>query len=122
MRKTLIFPCSWLAGVLLCMGSALAQPAAETVDPDADLKVQKPSHEQQLHQIERERKAFSRELAKREEECLTRFFSASCMETIRTDHLREMRSFDLRREAELQALRTIDAEMRNRARKRRERS
>jgi len=44
------------------------------------------------------------------------------METIRTDHLREMRSFDLRREAELQALRTIDAEIRSRARKRRERS
>ncbi len=104
------------------MGSALAQPAAGTVDPDADLKAQKPPHEQQLDQIERERKAFSRELAKREEECLKRFFSARCMETIRTDHLREMRSFDLRREAELQALRTIDAEIRHRARKRRERS
>jgi hypothetical protein len=41
------------------------------------------------------------------------------MEDIRTEHLREMRRFDLARESELQALRTIDAELRKLSRDRR---
>jgi hypothetical protein len=111
MFKTLIFPLS-----LLIAGGALAQAPA---DPDADLKAKKPPHELQIDRIEFERRAFQRDLAKREEVCLKRFYSAGCIEEIRTDHLRSMRSFDVRRETELQALRDIDAEIRSRSRARR---
>jgi len=115
MRKSLIFTLSMGLGAAVVSGVVHGQPA----DPDAELKAQKPAHEQALSVIERERRAFAQDLARREEECLTRFFTASCMDDIRAEHLREMRTFDLRREAELQALRTIDAELRDRTRKRR---
>jgi len=41
------------------------------------------------------------------------------MEEIRAEHLREMRTFDLRREKERQAIRDIEAELRARVRARR---
>ncbi len=111
MLKTLIFPLS-----LLLAGLSLA---AEPPDPDADLKAKKPPHELQVERIEYERRAFQRNLAKREEACLKRFYSAGCIEEIRTEHLKSMRAFDIRRETELQALRDIDAEIRKRSRERR---
>lgn len=86
---------------------------------DAQLAAQRPPLEQKLKDIESERFVFQKNLAKREEECLKRFFSASCLEVIREDHLREMRGFDLRREETLQVLRDIDAELRSRNRTRR---
>ena len=72
-----------------------------------------------MEQIESERLAFQRDLASREAACLKRFFSSRCLDEIRTEHLKRMREFDLRREAELQALRDIDAEIRARNRSRR---
>ena len=72
-----------------------------------------------VERIESERRAFQRDLAKREEACLKRFYSAGCIEEIRTEHLKSMREFDIRRETELQALRDIDAEIRKRSRERR---
>jgi len=111
MLKTLIFPLS-----LMLAGLALA---ADPPDPDADLKAKKPPHELQVERIESERRAFQRDLAKREEACLKRFYSAGCIEEIRTEHLKSMREFDIRRETELQALRDIDAEIRKRSRERR---
>lgn len=111
MLKTLIFPLS-----LMLAGLA---HAATPPDPDAELKAKKPPHEQQIERIEFERRAFQRDLAKREEACLKRFYSAGCIEDIRTEHLKAMRQFDIRRESELQALRDIDAEIRARSRERR---
>jgi hypothetical protein len=111
MLKALIFPLS-----LLIAGGALASTPA---DPDADLKAKKPAHETRLTQIDAERIAFQRDLASREEACLKRFYSAGCMEDIRVEYLKTTREFDLRREAELQALRDIEAEIRSRSRARR---
>ncbi len=111
MLKTLIFPLS-----LLLAGLSLA---ADPPDPDAELKAKKPPHELQIERIEAERRTFQRDLAKREEACLKRFYSAGCIEEIRTEHLTSMRAFDIRRETELQALRDIDAEIRKRTRERR---
>lgn len=104
-------------GLLGAGGQALAQTQA--VDPDAELKAKRPPHERNIAAIEAERLAFQRDLAQREQVCLKRFFSSGCIEQIRTEHLREMRSFDLRKETELQALRDIDAEIRARVRARR---
>lgn len=115
MSKTLILPCIVVVGLLGAVGNL----AAQTADPDADLKAQRPQHEQTLEAIQAERLAFQRDLARREEVCLKRFFSSRCIEAIRNEHLREMRSFDLRKETELQALRDIDAEIRARVRARR---
>lgn len=114
MLKTLIFPLS-----VLFAGAALAAEPPAPPDPDAELKAKKPPHEQQIDRIEFERRAFQRDLAKREEVCLKRFYSAGCIEEIRTEHLKAMRGFDIRRETELQALRDIDAEIRKRSRERR---
>lgn len=97
-------------------GAALAQTAA---DPDTDLKARRPPHERQVELIESERLAFQRDLASREEACLKRFFASRCLDEIRLEHLRRMREFDLRKEAELQALRDIESEIRARNRGRR---
>jgi hypothetical protein len=102
--------------LLMFVAAGTAHAAA---DPDADLKSKRPAHEQMIEKIESERLMFQRDLAQREEACLRRFFSASCMEEIRTEHLREMRTFDLRREKERQAIRDIEAELRARVRTRR---
>lgn len=115
MKTTLILPCMVALGLLSVGGPLAAQPT----DPDADLKAQKPPHEQNIQAIEAERLVFQRDLARREEACLKRFFSSRCIDEIRSEHLREMRGFDLRKEAELQALRDIDAEIRSRIRARR---
>ena len=88
-------------------------------DPDADLRVKRPPHERLIEQIESERLQFQRDLARREEACLKRFFSSRCLDEIRAEHLKRMREFDLRKETELQALRDIDAEIRTRNRSRR---
>jgi hypothetical protein len=111
MLKTIIFPLS----LLMLSGVWAATPA----DPDADLRAKKPVHEAKLTAIESQRLGFQRDLAKREETCLARFYSAGCMEDIRAEYLKTMRDFDLAREAELQALRDIDAEIRSRSRARR---
>jgi len=104
-----------LAAVLLMVGGHVGA----ATDPDADLKAKRPAHEQMIEKIESERLVFQRDLAQREEGCLKRFFSANCMEEIRTEHMREMRTFDLRREKERQAIRDIEAELRSRVRARR---
>lgn len=127
MNKTSIFPCFFLVrarrnirvwGLLISL-LASGLPALAAPDPDADLQSRKPAHEQALVVIEAERLEFQKAIAAREEECLQRFLSARCMDVIRTDYLAAMRSFDLRREQERQALRTIDAEIRQRVRERR---
>lgn len=115
MNKTLILPCV-LAFALMVQGG---QAAAQAADPDADLKAQRPPHELRIQAIEAERLVFQRDLARREEACLRRFFSSACMDSIRSEHLREMRNFDLRKETELQALRDIEAQIRSRIRTRR---
>lgn len=111
MLKNLIFPLS-----LLITGLAFA---ADAPDPDADLRAARVPHELQAERVEVERRAFQRDLAKREEACLKRFYSSGCIEDIRTEHMKSMRDFDLRREVELQAIRDIDAEIRKRSRERR---
>jgi hypothetical protein len=106
-----------LIGFLLSVGLALgpspslSQPADTTSREGATAALKGP-YEQQIKQIEAERLVFQRDLAKREEACLKRFFSASCLEDIRAEHLREMRGFDLRRESAMQAMRDIDAKAR----------
>ncbi len=114
MAKLRIFSLSAALALSLSAGWVLAQ----SQDPDTDLRLKKIPHEKALEAIERERLVFQKELAKREEECLTRFFSANCLDKVTTDHLREMRAFDLRREAERQAIREIDAQLRARSRER----
>ncbi len=114
MAKPTIFSLSLGLVCTLACGVALAQAS----DPDAELKAKKIPHEQALKVIEQERLVFQRELAAREEACLKRFFSSRCLDQVTTDHLREMRGFDMRRETELQALRDIDAELRARNRER----
>jgi hypothetical protein len=118
MVKRTIFSLSAGVALGLCATLALAQGSTQGQDPDSDLKAKKPPHEQALEQIERERLAFAREISQREQTCLKKFFSASCLDKVTTDHLRGMREFDLRREAERQALREIDAELRARSRER----
>lgn len=115
MNKILILPCVLALGLMALSG----QVAAQTADPDADLKAQRPPHERTIEAIEAERLVFQRDLARREEACLKRFFSSGCMDSIRSEHLREMRNFDLRKETEMQALRDIDAQIRSRIRARR---
>jgi hypothetical protein len=123
MVKCTIFSLSAGVALGLCATLALAQGQLQGQlqgqDPDSDLKAKKPPHEQALEQIERERLAFAREISQREQVCLKKFFSASCLDKVTTDHLQGMREFDLRREAERQALREIDAELRARSRERR---
>jgi hypothetical protein len=102
----------------LAFGLAAGLVSAQSQLPDEDLKAQKLPHEQALKTIEQERSAFERALSVREQECLQRFFSSNCLDKVTADHLREMRNFDLRREAELQALREIDAQLRARSRER----
>jgi hypothetical protein len=119
MIKRPIFSFSSGLALGLCATLAMAQGQAPSPDLDADLKAKKPPHEQALEQIERERVAFQREISQREQACLKRFFSANCLDKVTTDHLNGMRAFDLRREAERQALREIDAELRARSRERR---
>jgi hypothetical protein len=114
MVKRSIFSLS--AGLALGLCATLA--VAQSQDPDADLRAKKPTHEQALERLERERLAFQREISQREQACLKKFFSASCLDKVTTDHLQGMREFDLRREAERQALREIDAEIRARSRER----
>lgn len=116
--KTRIFALSLGLALGVLTGLAAAQ-SAQGQPGDDELRARKIPHEQALKTIEQERLGFQRELAAREEECLKRFFSSRCLDKVTTDHLREMRSFDLRREAELQALREIDAELRARSRERR---
>lgn len=105
------------------MVSALVQAspvAAPSADPsDEALKARRPALQQQLAEIDGARRAFQIDLARREEACLKRFFSARCMDQIRQEHLEQMRSFDLQREAALQGLRDIDATLRDRSRQRR---
>lgn len=98
--------------------SALAAPT-NSADPKAVLAAKKVPFEQEIQRIEAERLVFQRDLALREEQCLKRFFSAPCLEDIRAEYLREMRGFDLRREAALQAMRDIDARARADAREER---
>jgi hypothetical protein len=112
--KTSIFAFS----LSLAFGLSAGVVSAQGHKPDEDLRAKKLPHEQALKTIEQERRDFERALSMREQECLKRFFSSSCLDKVTTDHLREMRSFDLRREAELQALREIDAELRARSRER----
>jgi hypothetical protein len=127
MNKNSIFPCFFFLRARRSLGAwslliALSVPtltAFAAPDLDADLQSRKPVHEQALAVIEAERLEFQKAIAAREEECLQRFLSARCMDVIRTDYLSAMRSFDLRREQERQALRTIDAEIRQRTRERR---
>ncbi len=114
MTKPPIFALS--LGLAFWLGAGLA--AAQDQPVDEDLRAKKVPHQQALKAIEQERLVFERELSIREQACLKRFFSARCLDEITTDHLREMRSFDLRREAELQALREIDAQLRVRSRER----
>jgi len=92
--------------VVLLPGTAHAQ--AEKVTLNA-----------RLDQIETDRLAFQKDLAQREEACLKRFFSGSCMDKIRTEHLTQMRAFDLQREETLQKIRDLDAEIRSRSREQR---
>jgi hypothetical protein len=94
---------------LTSAGPALAQAAQMGV---AALTAQKPALEAKLDQVEADRLAFRRDLAAREETCLARFFSGHCIDQIRSEFLTEMRRFDLRREEVLQAIRSIDAEIR----------
>ncbi len=106
-----------------CMLGALVQASPATtplssVSDDA-LKARRPALQQQLAEIDLERRAFQTDLARREEICLKKFFSARCMDQIRQEHLEQMRRFDLRREDALQALRDIDATLRDRARQKR---
>ena len=119
MVKRTIFSLSAGVALGLCATLALAQGSVQGQDPDADLKAKKPPHEQALERIEQERRIFQREISQREQVCLKKFFSASCLDKVTTDHLQGMREFDLRREAERQALREIDAELRARSRERR---
>lgn len=88
------------------------------VDPDADLKAQKLPHQENITMIEYERRAWQRDLSKREERCLKRFFSFGCIDDLRKEYLKEMRSYDLRKEEELQIIRNIDSEIRQRVRAR----
>lgn len=115
MPKPLILPRRLILASLLASLPLSGLPA----DPDADLREKRPPHERLIAQIESERLAFQRDLASREEACLKRFFSSRCLDEIRAEHLKSMREFDLRREAELQAIRDIDAELRSRNRNRR---
>ena len=115
MLKPLILPRTLILASLLAGLPLSGLPA----DPDADLREKRPPHERLIEQIESERLVFQRDLASREAACLKRFFSSRCLDEIRTEHLKRMREFDLRREAELQALRDIDAELRARNRSRR---
>lgn len=115
MPKPLILPRSLILACLLVAAPLSGLPA----DPDADLRVKRPPHERLIEQIESERLQFQRDLARREEACLKRFFSSRCLDEIRAEHLKRMREFDLRKETELQALRDIDAEIRTRNRSRR---
>lgn len=135
MIKLSIFPLSFFLALGLCNVQAqstvpsLSRPAAiqastqngsqKPEDPDWDLKSQKPAHDHEINQIELDRRAFQRDFAVREEACLRRFFSARCMEQLRTEYMSAMRDFDLSREAQLQALRDIDAAIRDRLRNRR---
>jgi hypothetical protein len=105
--------------VSLALCFTLAWAPVQAADPDADLMARKPAHEQALKVIESERLEFQKAIALREEECLQRFLSGRCLDVIRTDYMTAMRGFDLRRENERQALRTIDAEIRQRVRERR---
>lgn len=115
MTSRLNFPTALMAALLgLAADLAFAQ-----IDPDADLKAKRAPLEESLKIIDAERLAFQRDLAKREQECLKRFFASACLEPIREEHLKEMRGFDLRREAVSQDIRNIDAELRNRNRTRR---
>lgn len=117
MAKPVIFSLS--LGLALGLLVSLAGLAYAQGDPaDEALRAKKLPHEQALKAIEQERLAFQRALSIREQECFTRFFSSRCIDQVTTDHLREMRNFDLRREAELQALRDIDAQLRARGRDR----
>ncbi len=102
MLKTIV-PALMLAFGLQVLGAS---------DPQAVLAAKKVPFEQEIGRIEAERLVFQRDLAKREEQCLKRFFSASCLDDIRAEHLREMRGFDLRREVALQAMRDIEAKAR----------
>ena len=115
MPKPSILPRTLLLASLLAGLPLLGLSA----DPDADLREKRPPHERLITQIESERLVFQKDLASREEACLKRFFSSRCLDEIRAEHLKRMREFDLRREAELQALRDIDAEIRARNRSRR---
>lgn len=115
MPKPLILPRRLILASLLAGLPLPGLPA----DPDADLREKRPPHERLITQIESERLAFQRDLASREEACLKRFFSSRCLDAIRLEHQRRMRDFDLRKEAELQAIRDIDAEIRARNRNRR---
>lgn len=106
-----------------CMLGALVQasPVANPSSTESDdaLKARRPAFQQQLSEIDLARRAFQTDLARREEICLKKFFSARCMDQIRQEHLEQMRQFDLRREEALQGLRDIDAMLRDRARQKR---
>ena len=115
MPKLLILPRRLILASLLAGLPLPGLPA----DPDADLGDKRPPHERLITQIESERLAFQRDLASREQACLKRFFASRCLDEIRLEHLRRMREFDLRKEAELQALRDIESEIRARNRGRR---
>jgi hypothetical protein len=101
-----------LLAVFAMLGLAVPGGAAHAQDTVASLSSQKPALEAALNQVEADRLAFQKDLAKREEACLERFFSASCMDKIRTEHMTQMRAFDLRREAAQQQIRDLDAQIR----------
>jgi len=88
-------PSGILKTIVMALMLAFGLQVLGASDPQAVLAAKKVPFEQEI-----------------EEQCLKRFFSASCLDDIRAEHLREMRGFDLRREAALQAMRDIDAKAR----------
>jgi hypothetical protein len=118
-NRRMVFIRIFAFSLALALGLCATLARAQDQDPDAVLKARKPAHEQALARIEQERLTFARESSAREQACLQKFFSASCLDRLTADHLEGMREFDLRREAERQALREIDAELRARSRERR---
>lgn len=102
------------ACICACVMLAVALPSgvAHAKASVASLSNQKPALEAVLEQIEADRLAFQKDLAKQEEACLKRFFSARCMDKIRTEHITQMRTFDLKREEAQQQIRDLDAQMR----------
>ena len=97
-----------LYAALLAVGGGVA--LAE--DSKLSLMNQKEPLERRLAFIADQRLSFERYLSREEETCLDRFFSAHCLERLRTEYLERTREFDLQREETLQAIRNIDAQVR----------
>jgi hypothetical protein len=86
--------------------------ATRAEDSKTSLIAQKEPLERRLGLIADQRLAFERYLSREEERCLDQFFSAHCLERLRTEYLERTREFDLQREETLQAIRDIDAQVR----------